>query len=118
MNMHRLSPMMASRPLAALAFVERFYFERGSGPSYGEIANALCVSRKHALKLVERLVQQGRLRRTPGLARSLRPLTAEEEAIRRIELAGYQVTNRGLLPPPDLDYAPGHGEEEEEDAAD
>jgi len=117
MNMHILSPTMASRTLAALAFVEGYYFDRGSGPSYGEIANALSVSRKHALRLVDRLVAQGRLRRTRGVARSLRPLTAEEEAIRRIELAGYKVTNPGLPGPVLLDYLPEDGEEEEEDEA-
>ena len=110
----RLSPTMASRTLQALAFIEFYYGRHGIGPSMGEIAAGLNCNRMRAMEAVHRLAAQGRIHRVPGVARSIRPLSAEEEEIRRLRQAGYVVTKSGLPPGFVLDHLPSpHGQEEE-----
>lgn len=83
-----LSPTMASRKLQALAFIEIFYAARGGGPSLGEISAALDCSRQRAHDLICTLEREGRIQRTPGVRRSIRPIAAEQEALRRLKAAG------------------------------
>jgi SOS-response transcriptional repressor LexA len=107
-----LSPTMASRKLQVLAFVELFYSARGVGPSLGEISAALDFSRQRAHDLICTLEREGRIERTPGMHRSIRPIAAEQEAVRRLKAAGYVLTNPGLRGRFDLDHIPvPHGQE-------
>lgn len=110
-----ISPEMASRKLAVLAFIECYYRDHGIGPSYGEMACRLNTNTTRIKDAIRTLEREGRIRREPGIARSVRPLTAEEEAIRRLQRAGFLVTNPTLLGPPDLDHIDPDGEEEETD---
>lgn len=109
-----LSPTMVSRKLQVLAFIEHYFAAHGTGPSMGEIA-AGCghINRMRALDAVNALHREGRIHRTIGVARSIRPLTADEEAIRRLQSAGYAVTKTGLHEVPDLDHSDEDGAEDE-----
>jgi len=111
----KISPTMVSRKNAVLAFINRYYTDHSRGPSYGEMAAALKTNPTRIKDAVRTLVAEGRVHRTPGQRRSLRPLTAHEEAIRRVVEAGFLVTNPTLPRPPVLDYLPADGEEEETD---
>ena len=110
----RLSAEMSSRKLQVLAFIERYYRAHRQGPSLGEISSAIGIARQSACFHVKTLTREGRLLRTPGVARSIRPLSAHEEAVRQLEACGYALTNSELPPRFDLDHDPGHGEESEE----
>ena len=104
----------------------------GVGPSLGEIARALGVTRKRVHDLVARLACDGRIQRQRGKARSIRPLTAREEAIRQLRDDGFIIdedilsirtplTNAGLHLPPDLDHIPewdGDGDGQDGQCAD
>ena len=109
-NVPALSPIMASRKLQALAFIEQYFAARGTGPSLSELAAALNCNRSRAQDAVRRLARDGRIRHMPGVARGIRPISAEEEALRRLIAAGYIVTNAGLHRPAVLDHDPArHG---------
>ena len=112
-----LSPTMVSRKLQVLHFIEQFFAVHGVGPSLGEIGRALGVTPKRVHDLVTRLAYDGRIQRQRGKARSIRPLTAREEAIRQLRDDGFIIdedilsirtplTNAGLHLPPDLDHIP------------
>ncbi|MCW2412022.1 MULTISPECIES: LexA family protein [unclassified Sphingobium] len=113
----RLSPLMASRKLQALAFIEQYYAARGAGPSLSELAAALNCNRSRAQDAVRQLAREGRIRHAPGVPRGIRPISAEEEALRRLQAAGYIVTNAGLLPPAVLDHVPAqHGKTQKQES--
>jgi len=109
---------MASRKLQALAFIEIYYARHGVGPSTREISAALNCSTGRAIDAVKKLHREGRIARTPGVPRSIRPISAEEEAMRRLASAGYVVTKAGLPGVPVLDHIPTpHGQEKIESTA-
>ncbi|MCW2406161.1 SOS-response transcriptional repressor LexA [Sphingobium sp. B1D7B] len=113
----RLSPLMASRKLQALDFIEQFFAARGIGPSLSELAAALNSNRSRAQGHVRQLAREGRIRYFPGVPRGIRPLSGEEEALRRLLAAGYIVTNAGLLPPAVLDHVPArHGKTQNQES--
>lgn len=113
----KLSPAMSSRRLIVLAFVRDYIQRNGGSPSLREIANALAVSTVRVKRLLDRLIEQGELVRTPG-PRGLRLPTMRDAAVRllrehgflvdedllRIDAANPGVTEKQLLPPPTLTY--------------
>lgn len=101
-----LSPVMASKALQALSFIERYYAVHGIGPSLSEIAATLNSNRSRAQDIVRRLAREGRIHHVPGQPRGIRPVTADEEALRRLRAAGYIVTNAGLPLVAVLDHVP------------
>ena len=62
------------RRVAVLAFVRRYYAARGCGPALRQIAAAVGVSTATAAYHVDQLVSEGRLSRSPGASRTLRPV--------------------------------------------
>jgi SOS-response transcriptional repressor LexA len=107
-----LSPTMASRKLQALAFIEFYFATHRTGPSIGEISAMLDCSRQRAHDLVRTLEREGRIKRTANTRRSIRPISAEEDALRQLKAAGYVLTNPGLRGRFDLDHIPApHGQE-------
>jgi SOS-response transcriptional repressor LexA len=109
----RLSPTMSSRKLQALGFIETYFHAHGTGPSIGEIAAALHCSPPRALEAVRKLAREGRIHRQCGVPRGIRPLSADEEAVRRAQLAGFIVTKPALPGMFILGDDAGDGEEEE-----
>jgi hypothetical protein len=86
----RLRPDMTSRRLLVLAFVRDYITKWGASPSYGEIANGLCISPTRARQLVKALVLSGQLLRRPG-PRGLSLPTLREEALRLLREHGYVI---------------------------
>lgn len=107
----RLSPVMGSRKLQALEFIEAYFRLRGVGPSLGEIGAGLGISSNHAHKLVKRLARDGRIVRARGVPRGIRPLSAREEALRLLAEDGYTVFHgdKVILPPDEETPAGGQG---------
>lgn len=112
----RLSPTMASRKLQLLAFIEIYYGQHGVGPSHSEMAAALSASTSRVKELLAKLEREGRIHRMRGVTRGIRPISAEQEAIRRLAAAGYILPKAGLVALPVLDHHPRRdGEEETEE---
>ncbi len=105
----RLSPVMGSRKLQVLEFIEAYFRLRGVGPSLGEIGAGVGISPNHAHKLVKRLAHDGRIVRARGVPRGIRPLSAREEALRLLAADGYTVfhDDKVILPPGEA--RAGHG---------
>jgi hypothetical protein len=110
----KLRPEMTSRRLLVLAFVRDYIGRWGASPSYGEIANGLCISPTRARQLVKALVSAGQLLRKPG-ARGLSLPTLRDEALRQLRELGFAIDEdilqvrspcaHSTLPPaPMLDY--------------
>ncbi|MDX3908882.1 MAG: hypothetical protein QHC67_03590 [Sphingobium sp.] len=118
----RLSPIMVSRKLQVLAFIQQYYLAHGVGPSLGEISAAVSCGRTRAHAAVRQLHKEGRIHRTPGQHRGIRPISVREEAIRVLVDEGWTVnlgrfqliamldlpegTNTSLPLPPELDHIP------------
>lgn len=106
----------------ALAFILDYYARHREGPSLNEIGNALHCTRTRAQAAVRQLAKEGRIHRTAGKARGIRPISAREEAIRLLLDDGWTVldpvldlaplpggTNTSLPLPPELDHIPDVG---------
>lgn|GEM_PF-1015075 len=73
---------MTPRQKQALDFVTAFIAERGFGPSYSEIQAAMGLkTRSRVAVLLDALVEQGRLRRTPNRARGIEVVGLHERTI-------------------------------------
>lgn len=98
--------------LLVLAFVRDYIGHWGRSPSLGEVAAGLGTNRKRVFKSVRSLVRDGLLLRTPG-PRGLALPADRDTALRVLVALGWtvdldleRVTDRGLLPRPELDYRP------------
>ncbi|MBB5715417.1 MarR family transcriptional regulator [Sphingomonas aerophila] len=65
-------PLSPPRRAEVLALVIQRIIRTGTSPTSGEIASALSVSRQRAQQLIDQLVREGVLEKTPGSPRSLR----------------------------------------------
>lgn len=115
-----LTSTRASRKLAALRFIKRYWAEHGASPSYGEIAAALNVSVTRVHKLVRQLTSEGRIVRLAGAHRGIAlpervEQLSEGDALMLLRELGWKVdedvlcppvTNRRLQPLPPLDHIP------------
>ena len=99
----RLSPQMASRKLQVLAFIRAYYAAHGVGPSLSEMAAAIGSNRSRVQDAIRKLAAEGRIHRAPGQARGVRPLSAQEEAVRHVRDAGYLVFDPALVPLLDIE---------------
>lgn len=110
----RLSPQMASRKLQVLAFIRAFYAAHGVGPSLSEMAAAIGSNRSRVQDAIRKLAAEGRIHRAPGQTRGVRPLSAQEEAVRHVRDAGYLVLDPASVPLLDIEMPvtkaglPGH----------
>ncbi len=113
----RLSPTLANRKSIVLDFIRQYYSLHRKGPSYSEMAAAARTNRSRVSDVVRRLERDGMIHRRPGVAHSVTPIDAREDAIRILREAGYvvdqdilrlspPVTNAELLGPPVLDHPP------------
>lgn len=68
---YRLTPTRASRKLAALEFIKRYWAARGASPSYSEIANALGITKKDVHRIVHELDECGLVILTDRPARKI-----------------------------------------------
>lgn len=100
----RLSPSMASRANQVLDFVHAYFACHGQGPSLREIAAAIGAGKNRAQDAIRKLARDGRVHYEPGVTRGVWPLSAEEEALRRLRGMGYVVApGRMVAGPPVLD---------------
>lgn len=102
----RLSPTRRSRKLIALDFIRRYFIAFGKSPSLEEIAGELEVSKPRIGELLDALVQDGSIERTPGQTRGIRLIDrteelSEAEVLARLSGMGWQVNDpdRVLQPP-------------------
>jgi SOS-response transcriptional repressor LexA len=118
----RITPTMRSRRLIALDFIKRYWAEWGDSPSLSEIAAKLDITRQRANQLVDQLVEQGLILRTPGKRRGLslveRPPISRADALLALRELGVKMdqdflrtgleplTNNGLALVPELDHDP------------
>lgn len=64
-----------------VSYVTNYFTNLGRGPTHLEIARAAGISQTRAQNLVEELIAAGRLIRTPGAQRTLRPPQRPIEAV-------------------------------------
>lgn len=96
----RLSPAMASRANQVLDFIHAYFASHGQGPSLREMAAAIRASRNVAQHAIRKLAREGRIHYEPGRPRGVWPLSAEEEALRRLRGMGYVVADgRAVIGP-------------------
>lgn len=107
----RLAPAMVSRRLIVLSFVRDYIGIWSASPSLGEIAAGCGISRSRARQLVEALVREGRLAKSPG-TRGLSLPESRDHAVRLLRDLGWVVDEltgcaKAPLPPAArLDYVP------------
>ncbi len=100
----RLSPSMASRANQVLDFVHAYFACHGQGPSLREIAAAIGAGKNRAQDAIRKLARDERVHYAPGVTRGVWPLSAEEEALRRLRGMGYRLAPGKLVAgPPVLD---------------
>jgi MarR family transcriptional repressor of emrRAB len=93
--------LSGNAPAAAVAIVA------DPGMSIDELRRVLALTHPGAVRLVDRLVEQGWVRRTHGVGRTihLEPTEAGREAERRIALAREKAVGEALASLPDADVA-------------
>lgn len=107
----RLSPAMASRANQVLDFIHAYFASHGQGPSLREMAAAIGAGKNRVQDAIRKLAREGRIHYEPGRPRGVWPLSAEEEALRRLRGMGYVVADgRAVIGPgmtPVLDIVSG-----------
>lgn len=116
-----LTPGMSSNKIRVLECVERYWAEHNRGPSLGDIARILGLSRETVRYHIDALVAERAVGRIKGKARSIVPASAEDRALQILQLCGWKtnpgdvhainspLTNLTLPLRPTLDHVPVGG---------